>query len=555
MAGGVHMNAVKESINKLFLKNKGEDKSIGSFFLYYEDNLEITDPILYLLYEVCIMDYRSKIPELNAQEIELLKEGKQYLRGIKSYEAFFDFLIMCNTKESSPFLDDFNKLIDSFFSLKSKKLSEINDIILLLDFAITYSEQFGEQFIRKIFKYFIAQNSSVGNVIILNSIIERYGVDKIKRFKNINLVFDSLLKTESISFRDSHQYILLAEYCVLYNKNSKESKIKYINIILQILPDLNDPHLQGKVQKCRDYIKDTNYGVDKLLDVEHQIELMGQKASNLMQEIKIPLPTDAINKLDNLTSKRLEILGKMSNLDKLKWYIVEVHPFTKTELLEFEKGIEEKSIFAKFCKTIYYDNKKEVINYVDLSKDDEETLKCRSGFHVLTEFLEFTVCRPFYKSFVLDKEVERYIVNFSKNNKMIDSKNGWDLKFVNYFSDLLNSKTDDLIQKVLPLFENSLRYYFKNEGLYTRKSNSNDFINLGDVFNGFDKPNRFRDKLLETIDEDYYWMLCYLLTNRLGFNARNANLHGVDDPNFSRSFTAYYACVLIFRLYIAFYVG
>ena len=545
---------VKESIEKLFLKADKEDKTIGMFFWYYDTNFEITDPILFLLEKASSLHSTDKIPAISNEDVELLKEGKQYLKGIKPYEAFFEFLIMCNTKAETEFANSFIDIINSYFSSNVQTLTETNNIIFLLDFSISYKKKFAEQFIRIIFKNIINKGTKVEYVCILNSIIEKFGIDDIKHFLNINKVFDIALVCDNVTFSDFNQYLELAESCILYNKNSKETKIKYIDIILKVLNDLNDQWFQGKLQKCRDYIKDTNYHMDKLMDIEKKIEMMGKKAVDMMQEVNIPYPPEVVKEIEEFCSLRETLLNKKTNISKVIWYFFEFYPFKKSELVDFENGVEKKSVLKYFSNTIYYNNHGEVINYIDLSDDEKDTLKCRNGFYVQSQILEITLCRPFYKTFKMDDDVKSCLVDFSKNNKMIDSENGWDRKFVDYLIDILEGKIDDLIQKVLPFFENCLRYYFKNEGLYIKKTKSDDFINLGDIFTSLSGVNQYRDKLLEIIDEDYYWMMCYLLTDRLGFNGRNVNLHGADDPNYSRSFPAYYTCVLIFRMFIPFYL-
>lgn len=550
----VKVCSVKESIEKLFLNADKKDKTIGMFFLYYETNFDVTDPILYLLDQASSMHSTNNIPVITDADVKLLKEGKQYLRGIKPYEAFFEFLLMCNTKIESEFIKSFTSIIDLYFLKNNPTLNDTNNVIFLLDFSIAYGKNFAEQFVRNIFKYLLRKDTNVKYVCLLNNIIKKYGMNDIKRFLNINKVFDKALVSNNVTFADFNQYIELAEFCIIYNKNSKDSKIKYIDIILNTFNDLNDQWFQGKLQKCRDYIKDTNYHMDRLLDIENRIEMMGEKAIGMMKEIRIPFPPEITKQIEEFCKSREVLLNKKTNISKLIWYFFEFYPFKKTDLVSFENDVEKESVFKGMFNTIYYNTHGEVINYVDLTDEEKDTLKCKNGFLVQSQILDLTVCRPFYNSFKMDDDVKQFIIGFSKNNKMIDAKNGWDKKFVDYLFDILGSKIDDMIQKVLPLFENSLRFYFKNEGLYIKKTKSDDYINLGDIFTSLSGVNQYRDKLLEIIDEDYYWMMCYLLTDRLGFNGRNVNLHGADDPNYSRSFPAYYTCVLIFRMFIPFYL-
>ena len=71
------------------------------------------------------------------------------------------------------------------------------------------------------------------------------------------------------------------------------------------------------------------------------------------------------------------------------------------------------------------------------------------------------------------------------------------------------------------------------------------------IFN-YDETNKFRDKLLETIDEDYYFTLTWLLTDEYGMNYRGNNFHGLSNVNISKTTNAIYTALLIIRLYLGF---
>ena len=132
---------------------------------------------------------------------------------------------------------------------------------------------------------------------------------------------------------------------------------------------------------------------------------------------------------------------------------------------------------------------------------------------------------------------------------MINEK--WEDSFASMFVDFLDGKYSEIINNVIPLFEDCLRFYLNNEGLYVRKINSGDYINCNDIFNN-DKDNQYRDKLYETIDEDYYYILTWLLTDKFGYNLRNKDMHGINNPQLKQSADIMYVEYLIFRLFFAF---
>ena len=65
----------------------------------------------------------------------------------------------------------------------------------------------------------------------------------------------------------------------------------------------------------------------------------------------------------------------------------------------------------------------------------------------------------------------------------------------------------------------------------------------------FNDKNSYKDKLLEIIDEDYYFTFEYLLTDRCGFNFKNIASHRYSCPNADKSLEAVYCILHIFRFY------
>ncbi len=82
-------------------------------------------------------------------------------------------------------------------------------------------------------------------------------------------------------------------------------------------------------------------------------------------------------------------------------------------------------------------------------------------------------------------------------------------------------------------------------------SKPSDVIGLSGFFNYRDN-NQFRDILLETIDEDYYFILTWLLTDEYGMNFRGKIFHGINNLTMPSSTIAVYTSILIIRFFIAF---
>ena len=106
------------------------------------------------------------------------------------------------------------------------------------------------------------------------------------------------------------------------------------------------------------------------------------------------------------------------------------------------------------------------------------------------------------------KNYKRYF----SNNKLVDQSRTQLLSnlFISFFEgDYKNSIFDIMLE-----LEELVRHYFKQCGLNIIKHDgSRDYIGLNNIFND-NKKNSFRDELLKTIDEDYYFTL-KLFLNKL----------------------------------------
>ena len=85
-----------------------------------------------------------------------------------------------------------------------------------------------------------------------------------------------------------------------------------------------------------------------------------------------------------------------------------------------------------------------------------------------------------------------------------------------------------------------------------KRDKTNDFIGLNNIFNYYEK-NNYRDKLLEVIDENYYFTLKWFLVDKYGFNLKNKVSHRYEYSNdLYNSIFSIYAVIQIFRLYWGF---
>lgn len=84
-----------------------------------------------------------------------------------------------------------------------------------------------------------------------------------------------------------------------------------------------------------------------------------------------------------------------------------------------------------------------------------------------------------------------------------------------------------------------------------KKNSKNDFIGLSSILNDNDK-NLFRDKLLETIDEDYYFTLKWFLVDNYGYGLRHKISHRYNSNTAYKNGYSIYITLMILKLYWGF---
>ena len=153
----------------------------------------------------------------------------------------------------------------------------------------------------------------------------------------------------------------------------------------------------------------------------------------------------------------------------------------------------------------------------------------------------------FYKYFNLDDESTKTIKKILTESDLIENNDiGKTINPIYLFfkKDFLHSIGDIIIN-----FEGNLRKYLKRKGLNIyKRDKSHDVIDLNYIFNNH-KVNSFRDCLLKIIDEDYYFTLKWLLTDKYGFNLRNQLAHDLSDKNILHSTYAIFTTLQILKLY------
>lgn len=383
--------------------------------------------------------------------------------------------------------------------------------------------------------------------------------------------FISLLDEEKINFhikkRDCNLYIDL----ILRYKNTHDANLIYraLNSLLNLYTSTEDKKIIKK-EIC-DYVLDNLDGFDKHL---------AHKAFNLVRDYmgelkyddslfeRIDAKLEQINKsmLEGLTStyiklpqkqmeeykKNCELIdnyfNRTTNLDRVMELLMHITP---VEIESIKKDIhDEKGRISGFVNKSILKDDGSLINYKELNKKEYFSLHGGRYINLNIQIKMNLYYRAFLNSYK-EKECYDEIKELFKNNKLLCEENGDGDYFRELVIKLFEGEYDYAFDKMIVLLEKSLRYYFKTNGLNIKKYNKNEMIGLSGFFN-YDETNKFRDKLLETIDEDYYFTLTWLLTDEYGMNYRGNNFHGLSNVNISKTTNAIYTALLIIRLYLGF---
>lgn len=324
---------------------------------------------------------------------------------------------------------------------------------------------------------------------------------------------------------------------------------KYCDYIFYNLANISDNIKQTELQKVRQYMdylggyNDKDYQIiDKELERVNKIQLAKLK------HYSNPLSDNQVQEIQRQIENNTKVFKSLSNGDKIIKLIIETLPLSLKELKENYEA--RKNGLSAFFKEIFLDEDGRVINYKELSAEQEFSLV--SGYYIGMTVNIFwdLIFRPFRDTFKMDDEAKLTIRDFISNNKLVDQSRVELLAdlFITFFErDYKNS-----IYNIVLELEESIRYYLKQCGMNIMKRNgSGDYIGLNNIFND-NKNNSYRDELLKVIDEDYYFTLKWFLTDEYGFDIRDKISHRIKTVDLYKSTFATYITLQIIRLYWGF---
>ena len=378
----------------------------------------------------------------------------------------------------------------------------------------------------------------------------------ISLFRNqsfLNILFD-LAKLENYDI--SEIYVVYDYYDLflkklsenyLTNQQSKTIKKFIVDFVLHHHCDYELMFVHQKFPLIRDFLDDLgDYSDSSYKMIDDRIDLANKEALKGLKKIDIPFSDDVKKQIAHKKKLIDETFNKLNNSDKITSLLCHILPFDIKELKNDVDYSKENSMLSMISESFLGENG-EVINYKALNEKEMFSLDARQYIDIQINFWIDLYFSSFYKYFNLDDESTKTIKKMLTKSDLIEN-NDID-KTINpiylfFKKDFLHSIGDIIIN-----FEGNLRKYLKRKGLNIyKRDKSHNVIDLNYIFNNHE-VNSFRDCLLEIIDEDYYFTLKWLLTDKYGFNLRNQLAHDLSDRNILNSTCAIFTTLQILKLY------
>ena len=326
-------------------------------------------------------------------------------------------------------------------------------------------------------------------------------------------------------------------------KRLKQDLCRYTFLNIDSFDDYHKQIELQKIRKLMDELKsfsDEDYAI-----IDKNLETANKNVLSSMQIHDIPLDKELQKNFGLQVERQGKEYSQLSNKDKILKLLVATLPLSINQL---QQSIDSrKDDLVSICGERVLDEDGRVINFEKLSDQDEFSFKSAQDISIHVDVYTSLIFTPFYKTFTIDDNVKKYISDILTNNKLVSSD-----KFeilLELFISFFNKDFKNSVYNIIEEFESSLRFFLKNEGLNIKKKDgSGDVIGLNNIFNNF-KTNSFKEKLLEYIDEDFYFTLKWFLTDKFGFDLRDKIAHRLSSKELHSTNYAIFSVIQIFRLY------
>lgn len=518
---------------------------------YNDDSLEILKK-----YYDCISNYKKTV--LNDEEAKVLVNVYNKLDNVLVRSAV-DYLISTNKTyyKSSLLVEDSIEYLNLYFDNISAKEDGLasHNLFVILRWTCYKFPQTKLKFNELLFNFIMNGSLENINFLALSDYLIRESelvslLSKEQYLSILEKYFTNTPKEKEIYFY-SDVYKDYLKYLKMINdtKNYKELLKKYCDFILKNISRFDNHFKQIELQIVRnemDFLK--CYSDADYLILDGELDKANKEQLSKMKEYTIELPKEQQKMMNDQIDKITNEFKILNNADKIAHLLILAHPIS---LVELKKHYEDskKGLVGLVTNNIV-DHSGRIINYKQLKDSEDFSLKAGSTIKIFLGINFDVLYNPFFNTYVSDNDSEKYIFDIFKNNLLVDDERVEYLSdlFINFFKKDFKNSSYDIVQEL----EESLRYYFKNKGLNIYKRNgTRDLIGLSQIFND-DKINNYREALLETIDDNFYFTLKWFLVDDYGFGLRNKTSHRFNSNRLYEHPYSIYIVIHILRLYWGF---
>ncbi len=547
-------------MNKYLARKNKEYKAKSFNNLYIDDLLYVykqsDDPIENIIYKYHILinngnSFKLTNEELIVVESEINNENHILIR------IFLQYLIASSSKylESNLFEEckNYIKLFFKNIETIDEGLPDYN-LVTIITWTLHKFPRYKEEIRDILFTYIINGNKGVIQYILLINLIiadsKLFNLFIPKQYEEIYERYFVIIAEDKNIYLYLEIYKNYLEYINVYNKPLRKGFLKkYCDFVIKNI-DLIDIHTkQILLQKIRDYMDELDiYGDSDYYIIDSSLEKANEEFLKLMHPITVNLPKELIKETEEKINFQKEIYSKLNSNEKIQKLLYELSPINKTEIKKYNET--SRGTFTSVFKELIVDLDGKVINYNDLDEMQMFSLKANEYISIKIKFYFYCIVNPFYSSIINEDEAKKSIYNILTNSRLVSSDRIDSL--LNSFVALLKQDFKASIYDIVEEFEESLRHYFKNEKMNIYKKNAKrDLIGLSNIFNDH-KINKYRDKLYETIDENYYFTLKWFLVDNYGFGLKNKISHRYKAKDLYNSKYAIYSAFQILRFYCGF---
>ena len=471
-------------------------------------------------------------------------------------EIFLQYLVASsNEKDSSSLVECCKRYIEDYFQNIGKNNRGVAthnlSIVLIWTFSRfpRYKKEISEDIYNRIMNGKEAAISFFSLAFYFMSNKTLSNVFNIKEYENIYSKY-FVEETDSI-----HIYLYLdyykkyLEYLCDHKQSKKEFAKKYCYFVIKNIDLIDNYTKQILLQEILDLMNELKCFTDEEYSIinEH-LDMANKVAKDALKVHSIPIPKDQIDDLEKFVKQQELIFKSLNNADKILKLMDELEHISKYTIQEvIEQG--ENSRTFNFQESILNSDGM-IINYKELSEEQMFSLKSHYYIKCIIQMIFIGIINPFFRNFIFDDNVVDFIKSIFVNNKLVSSDRSEVLSYS--FMELFKQNFKGSVYDIVEELEESLRYYFKNEKMNIYKMNrKRDLIGLSNML---DNNSAFASKLLEIIDDDFFYTLRWFLVDDYGYGLRNMIAHRYNSKDSYRTQYSIYISLLILKLYMGFKV-